>query len=87
MLIMKNLQIKYVYSEYQGYYMAKFVQRMSMTQRVTVGGHSYGAIIAAAAAHYLGGGELRGLTLAGADAASDPISASPTSPAPSTTTP
>ena len=59
-LIMANLRIKYVYSEYQGYYMAKLVQRMSMTQRVTVGGHSYGAIIGAAAAHFLGGGELRG---------------------------
>lgn len=65
-LIMKNLRLKYVYSEYQGYYVAKLVQRMSMTQRVTVGGHSYGGIIAAAAAHYIGGGELRGLTLAGA---------------------
>ena len=43
-LIMANLRIKFVYSEYQGYYMAKLVQRMSMTQRVTVGGHSYGAI-------------------------------------------
>ena len=65
-LIMKNLRAKFVYAEYQGYYMAKLVQRMSMTQRVTVGGHSYGAISAAVAAHYLGGGELRGLTLAGA---------------------
>jgi hypothetical protein len=64
-LIMANLRIKYVYSEYQGYYMAKFVKGMSMTQRVTVGGHSYGGIIASAAAHYLGGGDLRGLTLAG----------------------
>jgi pimeloyl-ACP methyl ester carboxylesterase len=66
-LIMANLRIKYVYSEYQGYYMAKLVQKMSMTQRVTMGGHSYGGIIASAAAHYLGGGELRGLTLAGAE--------------------
>jgi hypothetical protein len=64
-VIMKNLRIKFVYSEYQGYYMAKFVQGMSMTQRVTVGGHSYGAIHAAVAAHFLGGGTLRGLTLPG----------------------
>ncbi|HYO24201.1 MAG TPA: hypothetical protein VEQ85_04565 [Lacipirellulaceae bacterium] len=64
-LIMANLQLKYVYAEYQSYYMAKLVQRMSMTQRVTVGGHSYGAIIASGAAHFLGGGELRGLTLEG----------------------
>ena len=71
-LIMANLRIKYVYSEYQAYYMAKVVQRMSMTQRVTVGGHSYGAIIASGAAHFLGGGELRGLTLAGAEAVQRP---------------
>jgi hypothetical protein len=71
-LIEKNLRIKYVYSEYQGYYMAKLVQRMSMMQRVTVGGHSYGAIHASAAAHYLGGGQLRGLTLAGAEAVERP---------------
>ena len=64
-LIMKNLRIKFVYSEYQGYYMAKILERMSFTQRVTAGGHSYGAIIGASAAHYLGGGSLRGLTLAG----------------------
>jgi hypothetical protein len=71
-LIMANLRIKYVYSEHQAYYMAKVVQRMSMAQRVTVGGHSYGAIIASGAAHFLGGGELRGLTLAGAVAAERP---------------
>jgi len=65
-VVQKNLRIKFVYAEYQGYYMAKLVQRMSMTQRVTVGGHSYGGIMAAVAAHYLGAGELRGLTLAGA---------------------
>lgn len=65
-VIMKNLRIKYTYAEYQGYYMAKLVQRMSMTQRVTVGGHSYGGICAAVCAHYIGGGELRGLSLAGA---------------------
>jgi len=64
-LIMANLRIKFVYSEYQGYYMAKLVQQMSLTQRVTVGGHSYGAIHAAVAAHFLGGGCLRGLVLDG----------------------
>ncbi len=64
-LIMANLRIKYVYSEYQGYYMAKLVSQMSLAQRVTVGGHSYGAIHAAAAAHFLAGGCLRGLTLEG----------------------
>ena len=66
-MIQRNLLEKYVYAEYQGYYMAKLVQRFSMTQRVTVGGHSYGGIIAAVAAHYVGAGELRGLTLAGAE--------------------
>lgn len=63
-LILKNLRIKWVYSEYQGYYMAKIVERMSFAQRVTVGGHSYGAIIGAACAHYIGGGTLRCHTLA-----------------------
>jgi hypothetical protein len=71
-LILANLRIKFVYSEYQGYYMAKLVQRMSMMQRVTVGGHSYGGIHASVAAHYLGGGCLRGLTLAGAEAVERP---------------
>ncbi len=65
-MIKKNLRIKYVYSDYQGYYMAKLVDRMSLSQRVMVSGHSYGAISAAAALHYLGGGCLKGLTLAGA---------------------
>lgn len=71
-LIMANLRIKFVYAEYQGYYMAKLIQRMSMTQRVTVGGHSYGGISAAVAAHFLGGGSLRGLTLAGGEAVERP---------------
>jgi hypothetical protein len=66
-MINKNLLEKYVYAEYQGYYMAKLVQRMSMTQRVTVGGHSYGGIMAAVCAHFIGAGELRGLMLAGAE--------------------
>ena len=64
-MIRKNLRIKYVYAEYQGYYMAKLVQRMSLSQRVMLSGHSYGGITAAAALHYLGGGCLRGLTLEG----------------------
>ena len=63
-LIEKNLKIKFVFAEYQGYYMAKLLERMSLSQRTTVGGHSYGAISAAVAAHYLGGGSLRGLSLA-----------------------
>ena len=64
-MIEKNLRIKYVYAEYQGYYMAKLVQQMSLSQRVMLSGHSYGGITAAAALHWLGGGCLKGRTLAG----------------------
>ena len=64
-MVMKNLRTKYVYSEYQGYYVAKLVNQMSLSQRVMIAGHSYGGIISAAALHYLGGGCLRGLTLEG----------------------
>lgn len=64
-MIQKNLRIKYVYAEYQGYYMAKLVHQMSLTQRVMLSGHSYGGITSAAALHYLGGGCLRGLTFEG----------------------
>jgi len=64
-MIEKNLRIKYVYAEYQGYYMAKLVNQMSLSQRVMMSGHSYGGITTSAAAHYLGGGCLRGLTLTG----------------------
>ena len=64
-MVLKNLRIKYVYSEYQGYYVAKWVQNMSLSQRVMIAGHSYGGIISAAALHYLGGGCLKGLTLEG----------------------
>ena len=38
-MIQKNLRIKYVYAEYQGYYLAKLVQRMSLSQRVMLAGH------------------------------------------------
>ncbi|MEM8944599.1 MAG: hypothetical protein AAGD11_05390 [Planctomycetota bacterium] len=71
-MIQKNLRIKYVYSEYQGYYMAKLVHQMSLSQRVMMAGHSYGGIISSAAAHYIGGGCLRGLTLAGGAAIERP---------------
>lgn len=63
-MIQKNLRIKYVYAEYQGYYMAKLVNQMSLSQRVMISGHSYGGITSAAALHWLGGGCLRGLTFA-----------------------
>jgi len=71
-MIKKNLRIKYVYAEYQGYYMAKLVHQMSLSQRVMMSGHSYGAITAAAALHYIGGGCLRGLTLEGGAAVERP---------------
>ena len=64
-LIEKNLKIKFVYAEYQGYYLAKLVDQMSLSQRVTLAGHSYGATTAAVACHFLGGGCLRGWTLEG----------------------
>lgn len=64
-MVQKNLRLKYVYAEYQGYYLAKLVHRMSLSQRVMLAGHSYGAISSAAALHWLGGGCLRGLTLPG----------------------
>ncbi len=64
-MIQKNLRIKYAYAEYQGYYVAKLVQQMSLSQRVTIAGHSYGGITSAAALHWLGGGSLKGLTLEG----------------------
>ena len=64
-MIEKNLRTKYIYAEYQGYYLAKLVNQMSLSQRVMLSGHSYGGISSAAAVHYLGGGCLRGLTLAG----------------------
>jgi hypothetical protein len=62
-MVRKNLQIKYVYSEYQGYYLAKLVDEMSLSQRVTLSGHSYGAITAAVALHLIGDGQIRGLTI------------------------
>ncbi len=64
-MIMANLHLKLTYAEYQGYYVAKLVEQMSLSQRVMLSGHSYGAITAATAAHWLGGGSLRGLTLEG----------------------
>lgn len=64
-MVLKNLRIKYVYADYQGYYVAKLVQQMSLSQRVMIAGHSYGGIITASALHLLGGGQMRGLTLEG----------------------
>ncbi len=71
-MIEKNLRIKYVYSEYQSYYLAKLVNMMSLSQRVMMAGHSYGAITASGAAHFIGGGCLRGLTLEGGAAVERP---------------
>jgi len=71
-VIEKNLRLKYVYAEYQGYYMAKLVNRMSLSQRVMMSGHSYGGITASVAMHFIGGGCLRGLTLEGGAAEERP---------------
>ena len=64
-IILNNLRLKLAYSEYQGYYLAKLVNQMSLSQRVMLSGHSYGAITTSTAAHWLAGGRLRGLTLEG----------------------
>ena len=66
-MILDNLRIKVVYAEYQGYYLANLLQQMSLSQRVMLSGHSYGAIVASTAAHWLGGGKLRGITLDGGE--------------------
>jgi hypothetical protein len=71
-MIEKNLRIKYVYAEYQGYYLAQLVEQMSLSQRAMLSGHSYGGIIVSAATHYLGGGSLRDLALAGGSATMRP---------------
>lgn len=63
-LARKNIKAKYVYAEYQGYYLAKLVSRMSTAEPITLGGHSYGAACSLVAAHYLGGGALNGMALA-----------------------
>lgn len=64
-LLRKNIQAKYVYAEYQGYYIAKLVSLMSNAQPLTLGGHSYGGVTVICAMHYLGGGQLNGLVLDG----------------------
>jgi hypothetical protein len=66
-MIRDNLRIKVVYAEYQGYYLASLVRQMSLSRRVMLTGHSFGAIVVSTAAHWLGGGQLRGLTLAGGE--------------------
>ncbi len=64
-LVRDNIRAKYVYSEYQGYYIAKLASLMSTSQPLTLSGHSYGGVTAICALHYLGGGELNGLVLDG----------------------
>ncbi|MEM7478985.1 MAG: hypothetical protein AAF483_28715, partial [Planctomycetota bacterium] len=64
-LVRKNIQTKYRYAERQGYYLAKMTQLMSKQHPLTLGGHSFGAVTALCATHYLGGGQLNGYTLAG----------------------
>ncbi len=64
-LLRKNIQAKYVYAEYQGYYIAKLASMMSTTQPLTLSGHSYGGVTVICALHYMGGGELNGLMIEG----------------------
>ncbi len=64
-LVRKNIKAKYVYSEYQGYYIAKLTTMMSTAHPLTLSGHSYGGVCAICALHYLGGGQLNGLVLDG----------------------
>lgn len=65
----KNIRTKYTYAEYQGYYIAKLTQLMSKTQPLTLSGHSFGGVTVISALHYLAGGQLNCLTLAGGDPA------------------
>jgi hypothetical protein len=64
-VVLSNLRIKYDYAEFQGYYLANVVQQMSLSQRVTLLGHSYGGVAVATALHLLGGGCLDDLVLEG----------------------
>ncbi len=64
-LLRKNIQAKYVYAEYQGYYIAKLASMMSTAQPLTLSGHSYGGVTVICAMHYMGGGQLNGLMLDG----------------------
>lgn len=61
-LARENIRAKYVYAEYQGYYLAKLTSLMSTAQPLTLSGHSFGGLAAICALHYLGGGQLNGLT-------------------------
>ncbi|MFK7736699.1 MAG: hypothetical protein AB8B50_11750 [Pirellulaceae bacterium] len=64
-LARKNIKAKYVYVEYQGYYLAKLVDMMSTELPLTLGGHSYGGACCLVASHFLGGGTLNGLCYEG----------------------
>lgn len=61
----ENVRIKYGYAEHQGYYIAKLANQMSTAQPLTLSGHSYGGLSVISALHFLGGGQLNGLVLAG----------------------
>lgn len=66
-LVQENIKAKYVYAEYQGYYIAKLSGMMSTAQPLTFSGHSFGGVTVICALHYLGGGCLNGLTLEGGE--------------------
>lgn len=60
--IRKNVNAKYTYAENQGYYISKLANMLSLSQPVTLGGHSFGGLAVVSALHYLGGGVLNGRT-------------------------
>ena len=62
-LARKNIKAKYVYAEYQGYYVAKLTELMDLSQPITLCGHSYGGAMVTVALHYLAGGTLNGMVL------------------------
>ena len=66
-LARKNIRLKYVYAEHQGYYIAKLTEILSNRQPLTLSGHSFGGVTVISAMHYLGGGCLHGRVLPGAE--------------------
>lgn len=62
-LVRDNARVKYVYAERQGYYVARLTQLMSIDQPLTLGGHSFGGLVAISALHLLAGGQLAGTCL------------------------
>jgi len=62
-LVRDNARVKYNYAERQGYYVARLTQLMSTQQPLTLGGHSFGGLVAISTLHLLAGGQLPGTCL------------------------